>query len=90
MIQTWSNMLHLNEDLFMNYDLVIYLALAMNTKVVHNDTLNMFRLIARSPNHLHVSTHDHLHIYTRKHEMIRNVAYVSIKCFKCKCSYMNA
>ena len=76
MIQTWSNMLHLNEDLFMNYDLVIYLALAMNTIVVHNDTLNMFRLIARSPNLLHVSTHDHLHIYTRKHEMIRNVAYV--------------
>ena len=51
MIQTWSNMLHLNEDLFMNYDLVIYLALAMNTKVIHNDTLNMFRLIARSYNH---------------------------------------
>ena len=51
MIQTWSNMLHLNEDLFMNYDLVIYLALAMNTKVVHKDTLNMFKLIAWSYNH---------------------------------------
>ena len=35
----------------MNYDLVTHLALAMNTKVVHNDTLNMFKLIARSPNH---------------------------------------
>ena len=48
LVQTWSNMSHLNEDLFMNYDLVIYLALAMNTKVIHNDTLNMFKLFARS------------------------------------------
>ena len=63
MIQTWSNMLHLNEDLFMNYDLVIYLALAMITKVVHNDTLNMFKLFARSHNHLHGFTHDHMHIF---------------------------
>ena len=29
-------------------------------------------------------------IYTWKHEILRNVAYVSIKCFKCKCLYMNA
>ena len=29
-------------------------------------------------------------IYTRKHEITSNVAYVSIKCFKCKCIYMNA
>ena len=51
MVQTWSNLLHSNNDLSMNYDLVIYLALAMNIKVVHNDTLNIFRLIARSYNH---------------------------------------
>ena len=44
----------------MNYDLVTHLALAMNTKVVHNDTLNMFKLFARSHNHLHVFTHDHM------------------------------
>ena len=63
MIQTWSNLVHSNDDLFMNYDLVIHLALAMNTKVVHNDTLNMFKLFARSHNHLHVFTHDHMLIF---------------------------
>ena len=47
----------------MNYDLVTHLAVAMNTKVVHNDTLNMFKLFARSHNHLHVFTHDHMHIF---------------------------
>ena len=35
----------------MNYDLVTHLALAMNTKVVHNDTLNMFKLLVRSHSH---------------------------------------
>ena len=60
----------------MNYDLVTHLALAMNTKVVHNDTLNMFKLFARSHNHLHVFTHYYLHIYTRKHE-------ITSKCFIC-------
>ena len=35
----------------MNYDLVIYLALAMNTKVVHDDMLNMFKLFPSS--HIH-------------------------------------
>ena len=50
-VQTWSNLLHSNDDLYLNYDLVTHLALAMNTKVVHNDILNMFKLIARSYNH---------------------------------------
>ena len=50
-VQTWSNPLHSNDDLYMNYDLVTNLALAMNTKVVHNDTLNMFKLILGSHNH---------------------------------------
>ena len=50
-VQTWSNLLLSNDDLYLNYDLVTKLALAMNTKVVHDDTLNMFKLIARSPNH---------------------------------------
>ena len=35
----------------MNYDLVTHLALAMNTKVVHNDTLNLFKLFSRSHTH---------------------------------------
>ena len=50
-VQTWSNPLHSNDDLYMNYDLVTNLALTMNTKVVHNDILNMFKLIIRSHNH---------------------------------------
>ena len=50
-VQTWSNLLHSKDDLYMNYDLVTNLALAMNTKVVHNDTLNMFKLFAKSHNH---------------------------------------
>ena len=50
-VQTWSKPLHSKDDLYMNYDLVTNLALAMNTKVVHNDTLNMFKLFIRSHNH---------------------------------------
>ena len=43
-VQTWSDPLHSNDALYMNYDLVTNLALTMNTKVVHNDILNMFKL----------------------------------------------
>ena len=50
-VQTWSNMLYSKDDLYLNYDLVTHLALAMNTKVVHKDIPNMFKQIARSPNH---------------------------------------
>ena len=50
-VQTWSNLLLSNDDLYLNYDLVTKVALAMNTKVVHNDTLNMFKLFIRSHNH---------------------------------------
>ena len=50
-VQTWSNPLHSNDDLYLNYDLVTNLALAMNTKDVHNDTLNMFKLLIRLHNH---------------------------------------
>ena len=50
-VQTWSDPLHSNDALYMNYDLVTNLALAMNTKVVHNDILNMFKLFVRSHNH---------------------------------------
>jgi len=50
-VQTWSNRLHSNDDLYLNYDLVTHLALTMNTKVVHNDTLNMFKLFIRSHKH---------------------------------------
>ena len=72
MVQTWSNIVHSNDDLNKNYDLVTYLALAMNTKVVHNDTLNMFKLLARSYNHfmyqllivLSRSTHEILSVWS--------------------------
>ena len=70
MIQTWSNLVHSNDDLFMKYDLVTHLALAMNTKVVHNDTLNMFKLFARSHN-LYMFTLMIICTYTWKHEIIR-------------------
>jgi len=50
-VQTWSNLLHSNDDLYLNYDLVTKLALAMNTKVVHDDMLNMFKLFPSSHNH---------------------------------------
>ena len=51
MVQTWSNPLHSNDAFCLNYDLVTNLALAMNTKGVHHDTLNMFKLFIRSHNH---------------------------------------
>ena len=57
-VQTWSNLLHSNDDLYLNYDLVTKLALAMNTKVVHDDMLNMFKLFPSSHKHFllfHVS-----------------------------------
>ena len=50
----------------MNYDLVSTLALTMNTKVVHNDILNMFKLFVRSHNHfMHW-----LHIKLSRYKMI--------------------
>ena len=50
-VQTRSNLLHSNDGIRLNYDLVTHLALAMNTKDVHNDNLNMFKLFIRSHNH---------------------------------------
>ena len=44
MVQTRSNISHSNDDLHYNYDLVTQLALVMNTKVIHNDILNMVKL----------------------------------------------
>ena len=69
-VQTWSNLLHSNSDLYMNYDLVTHLALAMNTKVVHNDTLNMFKLFARSQSFHALVTH----------RAIQVNPYTSLKC----------
>ena len=43
-IQTRSNILLSNDDLHLNYDLETKLALVMNTKVVHNDILNMVKV----------------------------------------------
>ena len=50
-VQTRSNILHSNDDQHLNYDLVTKLALVMNTKVVHNDIVNMFNIFLRSHNH---------------------------------------
>ena len=70
-VQTWSNLLHSNDNLYLNYDLVTNLALAMNTKVVHNDILNMFKLFVRSHNHfmnwLHIELLSSTHIASLKY-----------------------
>ena len=50
-VQPRSNILLSNDGLHLNYDLVTKLALVMNTKVVHNDILNMFKLFLGSHNH---------------------------------------
>ena len=50
-VQTRSNIPLSNDDLHYTYDLETKLALVMNTKVVHNDILNMFKLFIRSHNH---------------------------------------
>ena len=44
-VQPRSNIPLSNGDLHYNYGLETKLALVMNTKVVHNDILNMFKLI---------------------------------------------
>ena len=50
-VQTRSNMSLINDDIHLNYDLEIKLALVMNTKVVHNDILNMLNVFLRSHKH---------------------------------------
>ena len=50
-VQPRSNILLSNDDLHYNYDLVTQLALVMNTKVVHNDILNMVKVFLRSHKH---------------------------------------
>ena len=46
-VQTRSNMPLSNDDLHYIYVLVTKPAIVMNTKVVHNDILNMFKLFLR-------------------------------------------
>ena len=50
-VQTRSNMPLSNDDLHYIYVLVTKLALVMNTKVVHSDILNMFKLFLKSHKH---------------------------------------
>ena len=50
-VQPMSNILLSNDDLHYNYDLETKLALVMNTKVVHSDILNIFRVFLRSHKH---------------------------------------
>ena len=51
MVQTRSNISLSNDDLHYNYDLETKLTLVMNTKVVHSDILNMFKVFLRSHKH---------------------------------------
>ena len=50
-VQLRSNIQLENDDLHYNYDLKTKLALVMNTKVVHSDILNMFKVFLRSHKH---------------------------------------
>ena len=50
-VQLRSNIPHENDDLHYNYDLENKRALVMNTKVVHSDILNMFKVLLRSHKH---------------------------------------
>ena len=50
-VQPRSNIPLSNDDLHYNYDLEIKLALVINTKVLHSDILNMFKLFLRSHKH---------------------------------------
>ena len=65
-VQPRSNIPLSNDDLHYNYDLETKLALVMNTKVVHNDILNMFKLFLRSHNHfihwLHIMASIYMHL----------------------------
>ena len=50
-VQPRSNISLSNDDLHYNYDLVTKLALVINSKVVHNDILNMVKVVLRSHKH---------------------------------------
>ena len=50
-VQPRSNIPLSNDDLHYNYDLETKLALVMNSKVVHSDILNMFKVFLRSHKH---------------------------------------
>ena len=80
-VQTRSNLLHLNDGIHLNYDLVTKLALTMNTKVVPNDLLNMFRVLLRSHKHFIHWLHKLLHRSTcisSLRSLIRQVIYMNI------------
>ena len=51
-VQPRSNIPLENDDLLYIYDLETKLALAMNTKVVPSDILNMFKVLLRLHTHL--------------------------------------
>ena len=53
-VQPRSNIPLENNDLLYIYDLETKLALAMNTKVVPSDILNMFKVFLRFHTHLHI------------------------------------
>ena len=50
-VQTRSNIPLSNDDLHYTYDLETKLALVINTKVVHSDIINMFKVFLRSHKH---------------------------------------
>ena len=75
-VQTWSNMLHSNDGIHLNYGLVTKLPLTMNTKVVHNDLLNMSKLFVRSHNHfmhwLHIELLSSTHLASLKYLIMKS------------------
>ena len=52
-VQPRSNIPLENDDLLYIYDLETKLALVMNTKVVHSDILNVFKVFLRFHNHFY-------------------------------------
>ena len=75
-VQTWSNMLHSNDGIHLNYGLVTKLPLTMNTKVVHLDLLNMFKLLVRSHTYFmpwsHIGLSRSTHITSLKYLIRQN------------------
>ena len=53
-VQLRSNIQLENDDLHYNYDLETKLSLVMNTKVVHSDILNKFKVFLWYNTHLYI------------------------------------
>jgi len=83
-------MLHSKDDLYLNSDLMTYLPLTMNIKVVHNGALDMFKLIARSHTHFmhwsHIGLSSSTHIASLKYWIRQNDLHEHCSTSHHKCS----